>query len=690
MKNYSTDKIRNISIIGHSGSGKTALTESMLFATGAVQRMGRVEDGTTTSDFDADEIRKQISINASLAPIEWNQNKLNFIDTPGYFDFIGEVISSMRVTESALVTMCAVSGGEVGTEKVWALSEKSSMPKFLFINKMDRENANFEKALSQARDQFGQQVVPVQLPIGSEDNFSGVVDLLSMKALVAKDEGTYSSEEIPADLADQAEQYREQIIELAAETDDELTMKYLEGEELTEDEIHAALRKAVQSGHLIPVLCGSATKNIGVKQLMDFLVFAAPAPADAVKAVDKEGNEKELPAGADQPFRALVFKTMADPYVGKISFFRVYTGKLNSDSQVVNLNKENPERVAQISLFRGKNQIPVKEVVAGDIAAVAKLQDTSTGDTLCVKENEYFLPDIKFPVPMTSFAVEPKSKNDEEKVGAGLSKFLEEDPTFRVERNPETKQTLIYGMGDTHLEIIVSRLSKKYGVDVDLNKPKIPYKETIRGSTKVEGKHKKQSGGRGQFGHVWIEFEPLPRGEEFEFVDKIFGGAVPRNYIPAVEKGLVEAMEEGVLAGYPAVDIRATLYDGSYHNVDSSEMAFKIAASLAYKKGMTEANPVMLEPIVNVEINVPESFMGDIMGDLNSRRGKIMGMDPQDDGSQTVRAQVPLAEMYKYPVDLRSMTQGRGEFTMEFSHYEEVPPNIAEKVIQESKKENEQ
>ncbi len=690
MKNYSTDKIRNISIIGHSGSGKTALTESMLFATGAVQRMGRVEDGTTTSDFDADEILKQISINASLAPIEWNQNKLNFIDTPGYFDFIGEVISSMRVTESALVTMCAVSGVEVGTEKVWALSEKSSMPKFLFINKMDRENANFEKALSQARDQFGQQVVPVQLPIGSEDNFSGVVDLLSMKALVAKDEGTYSSEEIPADLADQAEQYREQIIELAAETDDELTMKYLEGEELTEDEIHAALRKAVQSGHLIPVLCGSATKNIGVKQLMDFLVFAAPAPADAVKAVDKEGNEKELPAGADQPFRALVFKTMADPYVGKISFFRVYTGKLNSDSQVVNLNKENPERVAQISLFRGKNQIPVKEVVAGDIAAVAKLQDTSTGDTLCVKENEYFLPDIKFPVPMTSFAVEPKSKNDEEKVGAGLSKFLEEDPTFRVERNPETKQTLIYGMGDTHLEIIVSRLSKKYGVDVDLNKPKIPYKETIRGSTKVEGKHKKQSGGRGQFGHVWIEFEPLPRGEEFEFVDKIFGGAVPRNYIPAVEKGLVEAMEEGVLAGYPAVDIRATLYDGSYHNVDSSEMAFKIAASLAYKKGMTEANPVMLEPIVNVEINVPESFMGDIMGDLNSRRGKIMGMDPQDDGSQTVRAQVPLAEMYKYPVDLRSMTQGRGEFTMEFSHYEEVPPNIAEKVIQESKKENEQ
>ncbi len=690
VKNYSTDKIRNISIIGHSGSGKTALTESMLFTAGAVQRMGRVEDGTTTSDFDADEIRKQISINASLTPIEWSQNKLNFIDTPGYFDFIGEVISSLRIAESALVIMCAVSGVEVETEKARALSEKDSIPKVLFINKMDRENANFEKALAQAQDKFGQQVVPVQLPIGSEDKFSGVVDVLNMQALVTKPDGTYSKEDVPADMAAQAEEYREKIIELVAETDDELTMKYLEGEELTDDEIHGALRKAVQLGHLIPVLCGSATKNIGVKPLLDFLVFAAPAPANVVRAIDKDGNEKELPAGSDQPFRALVFKTMADPYVGKVSFFRVYSGKLNSDSQIVNLNKGNGERVAQISLFRGKTQIPVKEVVAGDIAAVAKLQDTSTGDTLCAKENEYFLPDIKFPVPMSSFAVEPKSKNDEEKVGAGLSKFLEEDPTFRVERNPETKQTLIYGMGDTHLEIIVSRLSKKYGVDVDLNKPKIPYKETIKGSAKVEGKHKKQSGGRGQFGHVWIEFEPLARGEKFEFVDKIFGGSVPRNYIPAVEKGLIEAMEEGVLAGYPAVDIRATLYDGSYHNVDSSEMAFKIAASLAYKKGMMAANPVLLEPVVNVEINVPESFMGDIMGDLNSRRGKIMGMEPQDDGSQTVRAQVPLAEMYKYPVDLRSMTQGRGEFSMDFSHYEEVPANIAEKVIQESKKEQEE
>lgn len=689
MKSYATANIRNISIVGHSGSGKTALTEAMLYTSGAVQRIGRVEDGTTTTDFDADEIRKQISINAALAPVEWNQTKLNFLDTPGYFDFIGEVISSLRVVESALVTLCAVSGVEVGTEKMWNLAEKNNLPRLFFINKMDRENANFEKTLNQARDQFGSQVVPVQIPIGSEDNFTGVVDLLNMKALVAAD-GNYTEQEIPAELADMAEQYREQIIELAAETDDELTLKYLEGEALTEEEIHKALRAAIQSGHMVPVLCGSATKNIGIKQLLDFLVFAAPAPSPTLRALDQSGKEAELKASSEEPFRALVFKTMADPYVGKVSFFRVYSGKLASDSQAYNLSKGNPERIAQISLFRGKTQIPVKEVEAGDIAAVAKLQDTSTGDTLCAKENKFKLAGIEFPVPMASFAVEPKSKNDEEKVGSGLAKFLEEDPTFRVERNAETKQTLIYGMGETHLEIIVSRLAKKFGVDVELTKPKIPYKETIKGSAKVEGKHKKQSGGRGQFGHVWIEFEPLPRGEQFEFVDKIFGGAVPRNYIPAVEKGLIEAMEEGVLAGYPAVDIRATLYDGSYHSVDSSEMAFKIAASLAYKKGMMEANPVLLEPIMNVQVNVPENFMGDIMGDLNSRRGRIMGMDPQDDGTQTVRAQVPLAEMYKYPVDLRSMTQGRAEFSMEFSHYEEVPPNIAEKVIQEAKRDKEE
>lgn len=689
MKNYTTDKLRNISIIGHGGAGKTTLVESMLFHSGATQRIGRIEDGTTTTDFDADEIKKQITINAALAPIEWKDCRLNIIDTPGYFDFIGEVIASLRVVEAGLVTLCAVSGVEVGTEKVWKLAEQKRLPRICFINKMDRENANFEKALSEARDLFGANVVPVQIPIGSEDNFKGVIDLLQMKAFVYSGDNP-QVEEIPEDLTDLANQYREQLIEIAAETDDELTMKYLEGEELTESEIVSGLQRAVGTAKLFPVLCGSALKKIGVAQLMDFLVFAAPQPEDKVDAVDGEGKDVELKGGLNEPFRALVFKTMADPYVGKVSFFRVYSGKLSSDSQAVNLNQGKTERVAQLFLFRGKNQIPVSEVQAGDIAAVAKLQDTSTGDTLGDKNNKHLIKGIEFPVPMASFAVEPKSKNDEEKVGAGLAKFLEEDPTFRVERNTETKQTIIYGMGDTHLEIIVSRLAKKFGVEVNLTKPKIPYKETIRGAAEVEGKHKKQSGGRGQYGHVKIKFEPLPRGEHFEFVDKIFGGAVPRNYIPAVEKGLVEAMEEGVLAGFPAVDIRATLLDGSYHNVDSSEMAFKIAASLAYKKGMMEANPVILEPIVNVEVRVPENFMGDIMGDMPTRRGRVAGMEPQEDGTQIIKAQVPLAEMYGYSIDLRSMTQGRGEFAMEYSHYEEVPANIAEKVIEEHKKEAEE
>lgn len=685
MKNYSTEKIRNISIIGHSGAGKTSLTEGMLYFSGAIQRMGRVEDGTTTTDFDADEIRKQITIGTAMAPVEWNDCKLNILDTPGYFDFVGEVIGSLRVVESALINLCAVSGVEVGTEKVWKLAAENNLPRICFINKMDRENANFDKVLTQAREMFDANIVPIQLPIGKEDSFQGIVDLLKMKAITFSGD-KFQEAEIPAELKDMSEEYREQLVEIAAESDDELTMKYLEGEELTPEEISNGIQQAVRSGKFFPVLCGSATKGIGIPQLLDFLVYAAPLPVEKTHAL--QGEELvEIKAGPDEPLRALVFKTMADPYVGKVSFFRVYSGKITSDSHVENLSKEKTERIAQISLFLGKNQISVNEVSAGDIAAVAKLQETSTGDTLGVKGDKYLLKGIEFPVPMASFAVEPKSKNDEEKVGSGLTRFLEEDPTFQVERNSETKQTLIYGMGDTHLEIIVSRLAKKYGVDVELIKPKIPYKETIKGSAQVEGKHKKQSGGRGQFGHVVVKFEPLPRGEQFEFVDEIFGGAVPRNYIPAVEKGLVEAMEEGVLAGFPAVDIRATLLDGSYHSVDSSEMAFKVAASLAYKKGMMEAKPILLEPIYDVEVSVPENFMGDIMGDMNSRRGKIMGMDPQDDGNQIIRAQVPLAEMSRYPVDLRSMTQGRGEFTMKYSHYEEVPSNIAEKVIETHKKE---
>ncbi|HBS93845.1 MAG TPA: elongation factor G [Firmicutes bacterium] len=686
MKNYGTDTLRNISIIGHGGSGKTTLTESMLFYSGAIQRIGRVEEGTTTTDYDSDEIKKQITINAAMAPVEWKDCRLNFIDTPGYFDFVGEVIGSLRVVETGLVTLCAVSGVEVGTEKVWDLANKKTLPRIIFMNKLDRENANFAKTLAEAKDHFGPNVIPVQLPIGSEEDFQGIIDILQMKAIVYSGDKFHAAD-IPDNLKSEAEKYREQLVEIAAETDDELTLKYLEGEELTNAEISKGVQQAVGAAKLFPLLCGSAVKGIGIPQLLDFLVFAAPVPADKALALDAEGKTIEIPAGAKEPFRALVFKTMADPFVGKVSFFRVYSGELASDTQAVNLNKAKTERVGQLFLFRGKSQIPITKAIAGDIAAVAKLQDTNTGDTLGDKDNKYLMKGIDYPVPMASFAVEPRSKNDEEKVGAGLAKFLEEDPTFKVERNIETKQTLLYGMGDTHLEIIVSRLAKKFGVDVDLTKPRIAYKETIKGSAEVEGKHKKQSGGRGQYGHVKINFEPLPRGEQFEFVDKIFGGSVPRNYIPAVEKGLIEAMEEGVLAGFPAVDIRAILLDGSYHNVDSSEMAFKIAASLAYKKGMQEAKPILLEPIYNVEVRVPDNFMGDIMGDMPSRRGRVAGMDPQEDGTQIIRAQVPLAEMYGYSVDLRSMTQGRGEFSMEYSHYEEVPANIAEKIIAEQKKE---
>ncbi|HBI56773.1 MAG TPA: elongation factor G, partial [Firmicutes bacterium] len=577
VKNYGTDTLRNISIIGHGGSGKTTLTESMLFYSGAIQRIGRVEEGTTTTDYDSDEIKKQITINAAMAPVEWKDCRLNFIDTPGYFDFVGEVIGSLRVVETGLVTLCAVSGVEVGTEKVWDLANKKTLPRIIFMNKLDRENANFAKTLAEAKDHFGPNVIPVQLPIGSEEDFQGIIDILQMKAIVYSGDKFHAAD-IPDNLKSEAEKYREQLVEIAAETDDELTLKYLEGEELTNAEISKGVQQAVGAAKLFPLLCGSAVKGIGIPQLLDFLVFAAPVPADKALALDAEGKTIEIPAGAKEPFRALVFKTMADPFVGKVSFFRVYSGELASDTQAVNLNKAKTERVGQLFLFRGKSQIPITKAIAGDIAAVAKLQDTNTGDTLGDKDNKYLMKGIDYPVPMASFAVEPRSKNDEEKVGAGLAKFLEEDPTFKVERNIETKQTLLYGMGDTHLEIIVSRLAKKFGVDVDLTKPRIAYKETIKGSAEVEGKHKKQSGGRGQYGHVKINFEPLPRGEQFEFVDKIFGGSVPRNYIPAVEKGLIEAMEEGVLAGFPAVDIRAILLDGSYHNVDSSEMAFKIAA----------------------------------------------------------------------------------------------------------------
>ena len=682
--------IRNIAIISHGGAGKTSVAESMLYTAGAVTRLGRVDEGTSVFDYDQDEIKRKITINTALAPCEWEGHKINVVDTPGYFDFVGEVKGALRVVDGTVLVLCAASGVEVGTEIMYDYAEEQGLPKVAFVNKMDRENANFSKVIDELKEKYGSKIVPVQVPVGSEASFKGVVDVLNEKAYIYNDGNKASETEIPADLMDIVEEYKEILTEASAESCDELLMKYLEGEELTREEVVEGLRKGVMEGKIIPVLCGSAYKNIGISKLMDFITFALPSPMDIGKVPARlKEQDIELKVDEKEKFSALVFKTMADPYVGKLTFFRVYSGMLKSDSVIYNATKKTSERMGQLFLMKGKNQEPVDFVQAGDIAAVAKLQETSTGDTLCDKESDLALRPIEFPKPVISFAVEPKSKNDEEKVGSGLARFLEEDPTFKVERNTETKETIISGMGELHLEIIVNRLAKKFGVDVDLKSPKIPYKETIKGKAKVEGKHKKQSGGRGQFGHVWIEFEPLTRGEQFEFVDKIFGGAVPRNYIPAVEKGLQEALEEGVLAGYPVVDIKATLLDGSYHSVDSSEMAFKIAASLAFKKAMQQAQPVLLEPIVDAEIIVQDNFMGDIMGDMNSRRGRIMGMEPMDGGLQKVKAQVPLAEMYRYSIDLRAMTQGRGTFTMEYSHYEEVPAHIQEQIIKEAQKEKE-
>ena len=694
MKGFTTERIRNVALISHGGAGKTSLAEAMLYTSGAINRLGKVDAGNTTTDFDPDEIKRQVTIGTALAPLEWKGVKVNLLDTPGFFDFIGEVQGALRVADSAIVAVCAVSGVEVGTEKVWSYADAYNLPRLVFINKIDRENANFDAVLEQLRQFFGVKVFPLQFPLGQENSFKGVIDLVKMKALVYTDNTglALQEEDIPAELQEKALNLREKLVEAAAEADDELMEKYLEEEPLSEEEINRALRIGTLEGKIVPVLCGSGIMNYGIQPLLDLVTSALPSPADRPPAPGalpgKADEEVVRKADPGEPLSALVFKTLADPYVGRVNYFRVYSGTLKADSQVFNFNKEKAERIGSLFFMRGKNQIQTDQIIVGDIGAVAKLAVTATGDTLGDKNNPIVFPPIEFPEPVISFAVEPKSKGDEEKVSAGLARFLEEDPTFRVERNTETKQIIISGMGDMHLDVIVERLSKKFGVDVNLKTPKVPYKETIRGTSKKEGKYKKQSGGRGQYGHVFLEISPLPRGEGFVFEDKIVGGVVPRQYIPAVEKGVLEAMEEGNLAKYPVVDIKVSLYDGSYHTVDSSEMAFKIAASMALRGAIDQADPVLLEPIMDVEVTIPENFMGDIMGDLNSRRGRIQGMAPGQ-GLQVIKAQVPLAEMFDYAIDLRSMTQGRGFFTMKFSHYEEVPFQEAEKIIAAAKAERE-
>ncbi|QIB27183.1 elongation factor G [Caloranaerobacter azorensis] len=687
MNVYGTDKIRNIALLGHGGSGKTTLTEAMLFTTGVIKRIGRIEDGSTVSDFDKEEKDRQISINTSLIPIEWKGHKLNVLDTPGYFDFVGEVKSALAVAGGAVILVDASSGIEVGTEKAWKYIRESKKPAFIFINKMDKENANFDKVINQLREKFGKAVVPFEIPLGEKEGFKGLINIVDMKARqYDENEIKCFDVNVPEGLEDKIQPLREMLIESVAESDEALLEKYFEGEEFTDEEIHRGLRTGVLNGDLIPILCGSAVKNIGVQTLMDMIWDYLPSPSEVEvnTGIDPSTGETiERKLDISEPFSALVFKTIADPYVGKISLFKVLSGEIHKDDEVLNATQDTRFKMGNIFILRGKEQIEVNKLVAGDIGAVAKLNNTYTGDTLCSKDSPIKYPGIEFPEPLLYLAVEPKSQGDEDKMSSGLHRLTEEDPTFKVFYNKETKQTLLGGQGDMHLSVIINKLKDKFGVEVELKDPKVPYRETIKGRAEAEGKHKKQTGGHGQYGHVFIRFEPSQ--EEFEFNEEIFGGAVPKQYIPAVEKGLKECIESGVLAGYPVVNIKATLYDGSYHTVDSSEMAFKMATAIAFKKGIKAANPVLLEPIMRVEVLVPEEYMGDIMGDLNKRRGRILGMEPQKDGTQLVIAEVPQAEMFKYAIDLKSMTQARASFKMEFARYEEVPPHLSEKIIEEAK-----
>ncbi|MBS4803502.1 MAG: elongation factor G [Clostridium sp.] len=686
MKNYTIKNLRNIGLIGHGGSGKTSLIEALLFHTGNTDRLGKVEDGTTVTDFDPEEKKRKISLSAAIAPIEFNETKINLVDIPGYFDFSGEMIQGMRAVDIATILVSGVSGVKVGTEKAWDYCNKIKLPRSFFINKLDRENSSYDKTLSQLKEKFGISVVPIQYPIGSEDNFKGVINVISKKARI-HDEKTNEIREIdvPEELLEKIDECKRMIMEAVAETNEELLDKYFSEGELSDEEIYNGLIEGSASGDIAPVMCGSASKVIGMRCFLEDVVECFPSPKYSIpqKALDVKRNE-EVFIGLDEnkPFSALVFKTIADPFVGKMSLFRVVTGKLSNEITVVNANKDKTEKLSNIFFMKGKSQIPTKEVVAGDIAAVAKLQYTETGDTLCDINNKVIFDKMNFPRPNISMAVLPKAKGDEDKISSALQKLLEEDPTFSVNRDTENAETIISGVGETHLEVIASKLKNKFGAEVILRLPKIPYRETIKGIADVQGKHKKQSGGHGQYGDVKIKFEPRRDGEsDLEFVDNVVGGVVPRNYIPAVEKGLRECMDKGVLAGYPVVGLRATLHDGSYHPVDSSEMAFKLATSIAYKKGLEQAKPILLEPILKVEILVPDEYMGDIIGDINKRRGRVLGMD-QEGNIQKVNAEVPLSEMFKYSTDLRSMTQARGSFTSEIERYEEVPELEAKKIIE--------
>lgn len=687
MSKFSTDKIRNLCLMAHGGAGKTSFAEAMLFNAKASDRFGKVTDGTTVTDYDPEEIKRKFSINTAVAPCEWKGRKINVLDTPGYFDFVGEVHEAVRVADSAVILLSGRSGVSVGTEHSWEYATEKGIPVAFFVNKMDDEEANFKNTLDQLKEKFGTAIAPFQQPIRENGKLIGFVDIVTMKGY------KFDGAEIPVPdaVAAEAGETRDLLVEAIAETDEELMEKYFAGEEFTAEEMSSAIKNGVKAGAIVPVFCGSATLNMGVTQVMDAVAEYFPSPADAgeVKAKDtKSGEEITLKPEESAPMAALVFKTIADPFVGKLSIFRVYSGVVKPDTTVYNPATGANEKLGKIYTLCGKKQIETDSLTAGDIGAVTKLASTVTGNTLCAAGSSIELPGISFPAPALSLAIVPKAKGDEEKIGSGLRKLEEEDPAFKVSNNTETRQMLISGVGEQHLDVIVSKLKAKFGVSVDLIEPKVPYREAIRKKVKVEGKHKKQSGGHGQYGHVWIEFEPC-ESEDLVFAESIFGGAVPKNYFPAVEKGLRECITKGVLAGYPVVGLKATLVDGSYHPVDSSEMAFKVAASLAYKDGLQKAGPVLLEPIGKLAVTIPESYMGDIIGDVNKRRGRILGMNPIGKGLGLVEAEVPMSEMFKYATDLRSMTQGRGKFTLEFERYEDAPANVAQTIIEKAKAEQE-
>ncbi len=688
MKQYTTEDLRNIGLFGHGSSGKTTLSEAILYSAKVIDRMGKVENGNTVSDYEPEEVKRGISLNLSLLPIEWKGKKINIIDTPGYADFIGEVISAFLAVDSVVLVIDAISGIQVQHEKIWGMSQENNLPTAFVINKLDRENSDFFEILKVIQERFGNKVLPVFIPIGKEANFQGVVDLLNKKAyLYPDDKGEPKEIEIPSELTSSIEKWRQNLIESIIESDEELLQRYLEGEEIEGEEIIKTLKKTFIDREIFPVFGVSSLKNIGVSKFLDAVVEFFPNPKERkpIKVEDiKTGEEKEINIGNNKQTLAFVFKTSADPFVGRLNYLRILSGNLRPDSNLFNVNKETQEKIAQVYYQRGKNQEQTIEVVAGDLCVVSKLKETSTNDTLADKDFLLKVKPLEFPEPVFSVSVIPKSRADEDRMSSALSRIVEEDPTIRIQRNFETNETLIYGLGDSHLEVVVERMQRKFGVNVTLGTPQVAYRETIRTSVKAEGKVKKQTGGRGQYGHVWLELEPLPRGGGFEFVDKIVGGVVPKNYIPAVEKGIRETMEKGILAGYPIVDVKVTLFDGSYHEVDSSDMAFKVAAAKAFKKGFIEAKPVLLEPIMLVEVTAPDSYTGDIISDLNGRRGKVLQIDSMGK-LQVIKALVPLAEMLRYSSTLKSITQGRGSYTMKFSHYEEVPAKIQEEIIAKAK-----